>query len=45
MASESLSSPLKVVIVGAGIAGLSAAIALGKQGHDVVVRNPAHNFR
>ncbi|KUL92322.1 hypothetical protein ZTR_02366 [Talaromyces verruculosus] len=37
MASESLSSPLKVVIVGAGIAGLSAAIALGKQGHDVVI--------
>ena len=29
--------PLDVLIVGAGIAGLSAAIALGKQGHRVVV--------
>ncbi|EHY55516.1 hypothetical protein HRR83_008944 [Exophiala dermatitidis] len=27
--------PLKVVIVGAGIAGLAAALALGKRGHDV----------
>jgi ribulose 1,5-bisphosphate synthetase/thiazole synthase len=29
--------PLDVLIVGAGIAGLSAAIALGKQVHRVVV--------
>ena len=29
--------PLDVLVVGAGIAGLSAAIALGKQGHRVVV--------
>ncbi|KAJ5981867.1 hypothetical protein N7522_013495 [Penicillium canescens] len=29
--------PLDVLIVGAGIAGLSAAIALGKQGHRVVI--------
>lgn len=29
--------PLDVLIVGAGIAGLSAAIALGKQGHRAVV--------
>ncbi|OJJ34533.1 hypothetical protein ASPWEDRAFT_185018 [Aspergillus wentii DTO 134E9] len=29
--------PLDVVIIGAGIAGLSAAIALGKQGHRVVI--------
>lgn len=29
--------PLKIVVIGAGIAGLSAAIALGKQGHEVVV--------
>jgi salicylate hydroxylase len=28
---------LEVLVVGAGIAGLSAAIALGKQGHRVVV--------
>ncbi|KAL2423366.1 FAD-dependent monooxygenase atnJ [Exophiala dermatitidis] len=27
--------PLKVVIVGAGIAGLAAALVLGKRGHDV----------
>ncbi|OQE35250.1 hypothetical protein PENCOP_c014G00608 [Penicillium coprophilum] len=31
------SQPLEVLIIGAGIAGLSAAIALGKQGHDVVI--------
>lgn len=31
------SQPLEVLVVGAGIAGLSAAIALGKQGHLVVV--------
>lgn len=29
--------PLEVLVVGAGIAGLSVAIALGKQGHRVVV--------
>ncbi|OJK00091.1 hypothetical protein ASPACDRAFT_51918 [Aspergillus aculeatus ATCC 16872] len=29
--------PLQVLIVGAGIAGLTAAIALGKQGHHVVI--------
>lgn len=29
--------PLQVLIIGAGIAGLSTAIALGKQGHHVVV--------
>lgn len=29
--------PLDVLIIGVGIAGLSAAIALGKQGHRVVV--------
>ncbi|KAL5357124.1 FAD/NAD(P)-binding domain-containing protein [Aspergillus floccosus] len=29
--------PLHVLVVGAGIAGLTAAIALGKQGHDVVI--------
>jgi salicylate hydroxylase len=35
---------LEVLVVGAGIAGLSAAIALGKQGHRVVVsRTPRQN--
>ncbi|KAE8395698.1 hypothetical protein BDV23DRAFT_168468 [Aspergillus alliaceus] len=29
--------PLRIVIIGAGIAGLSAAIALSKQGHRVVI--------
>ena len=29
--------PLDGIVVGAGIAGLSAAIALGKQSHHVVV--------
>lgn len=33
--------PLEVLIIGAGIAGLSAAIALGKQGHNVVVSKKA----
>ena len=31
------SDQLNVLVIGAGIAGLSAAIALGKQGHRVVV--------
>ncbi|OKL58155.1 hypothetical protein UA08_06511 [Talaromyces atroroseus] len=34
---DSGSLPLNVLIIGAGIAGLSAAIALGKQGHHVVI--------
>ncbi|KAJ6018298.1 hypothetical protein N7451_001677 [Penicillium sp. IBT 35674x] len=29
--------PLDVLVIGAGVAGLSAAIALGKQGHHVVI--------
>lgn len=29
--------PIKVLIVGAGIAGLATAIALGKQGHEVEI--------
>ncbi|KAJ5342927.1 hypothetical protein N7541_012051 [Penicillium brevicompactum] len=29
--------PLDILVIGAGIAGLSAAIALGKQGHRVVI--------
>ena len=34
---------LDVLIIGAGIAGLSAAIALGKQGHRVVVSGRHHS--
>lgn len=29
--------PLKIVVVGAGLAGLGAAIALNRQGHDIEV--------
>lgn len=37
--------PLQVVIVGAGIAGLSAAIALGKKGHEVVILEKSRFLR
>jgi len=33
-------TPLKIAIVGAGIGGLSAAIGLRKNGHEVQVRTP-----
>lgn len=29
--------PLKIIVVGAGLAGLGAAIALNREGHDVEV--------
>jgi salicylate hydroxylase len=32
--------PLKVIVVGAGIGGLTAAVALRQAGHGVEVRNP-----
>lgn len=35
---------LKVIIIGAGIGGLAAAIALRKQGHQVVVRDGSYSF-
>lgn len=38
MADEN--SPLSVIIVGGGIGGLTAAIALRRQGHHVQVRSP-----
>lgn len=39
--SWNLTMPLKVIIVGAGLGGLAAAIAFTRAGHDVEVRN--HN--
>lgn len=38
MAVDMEQRPLKVTIIGAGIAGLTAALALRKQGHEVTVR-------
>lgn len=32
-----MSSKFKIIICGAGIAGLCAGIALGRQGHDIVI--------
>ncbi|GMF77528.1 unnamed protein product [Aspergillus oryzae] len=37
MSIDDTPKPLQIVIIGAGIAGLSAAIALSKQGHHVTV--------
>jgi hypothetical protein len=37
-----VTNQLDVLVIGAGIAGLSAAIALGKQGHRVVVSSHTH---
>ncbi|KAE8406809.1 hypothetical protein BDV37DRAFT_45877 [Aspergillus pseudonomiae] len=37
MSIDDTPNPLCIVIIGAGIAGLSAAIALSKQGHHVIV--------
>jgi len=36
--TEKKPGSLRVVVVGAGIGGLTAAIALRRQGHEVVVR-------
>lgn len=37
--------PLKVVIVGAGLGGLAAAIAFTRAGHDVEVSHFRRNFQ
>lgn len=37
-------TPLKIVIVGAGIGGLSAALSLRRNGHQVEVNSLAPNF-
>ena len=34
---DGISRPLKVLVIGAGIAGLSAAIGLRRAGHEVEV--------
>lgn len=39
--SHSLSDTMKIIIVGAGIAGLSLAIALGQSGHQVTILDAA----
>jgi len=39
---NNLSMPLKVIVVGAGIGGLTAAIALRREGHIVEVRLSSH---
>jgi len=36
--------PLKVIVVGAGIAGLSVALGLKKTGHEVLVLERAHEI-
>lgn len=36
------STPLKILIVGAGIGGLTAGIALRNQGHDVQIFEQSH---
>ena len=45
MAVDMEQQPLRVTIIGAGIAGLTAALALRKQGHVVTVSPNSHRSR
>jgi salicylate hydroxylase len=40
-----MSPPFKIIVVGGGFAGLSAAIALSKKGHEVVVLEATKEFQ
>lgn len=42
MAVDMEQQPLRITIIGAGIAGLTAALALRKQGHVVTVSPNSH---
>jgi len=41
---KTIASPLKVIIVGAGLGGLSAAISCALAGHDVLVLEGAREL-